>query len=751
MSDRWKHLAWLGLLVCASTALAAETPDDSRLTVKRIITQDDFHLETFGPVQWLDGGSAYSTVEPAAEGKGREIVRHETEAGTREVLVTTEALTPNGAKEPLSIDGYTWSPDQSCALIFTNTRRVWRQNTRGDYWVLNLPKKTLTRLGADGPEAALMFAKFSPDGTQVAYVRDNDIYVENLADHAVTRLTNDGSARRFNGTADWVYEEEFGLRDGFRWSPDGRRIAYWQIDDEGVDDYVLVNTTDSLYPKTTVIPYPKVGQRNPACRVGSVSASGGETRWVNLPGNSRDYYIPRMEWAGNPDEIVLQRLNRLQNTSEMTVADVATGEARVIFTDRDDAWVDVADSMKPLDNGREFTWLSERDGWRHLYRLSRDGGEPRLITEGDFDVIDVLKIDERNNRVDFLASIDNPTQRYLFRKTLNGTEALLAETPRDQPGTHHYEISPAGDFAIHTYSTFDTPPQIDLVRLPDHTVIRTFTDNANVRKKLDALAPTPTEFFRIDIGDGVRLDAWAIKPPDFDPSKKYPLIVHVYGEPAGQTVLDRWGGRNALWHRMMAERGYIVVSIDNRGTPAPRGRAWRKCIYRQVGILASADQAAALRALEEKWPYIDPDRVGIWGWSGGGSMTLNAMFRHPDLYKVGVAIAFISDQRLYDTIYQERYMGLPDDNAEGYRNGSPITFADRLEGKLLLIHGTGDDNCHFQSCERLVDRLIAANKDFRLMAYPNRSHGIHEGKNTSRHLYELMTRYFEVNLPVSGD
>lgn len=739
-------LALIASLACAVPA-AAQQPDPVRLSVERIITADDFRTEGFGPARWLEDGTGYTTVERAAPGAGQEIVRYDPATGNREVLIPASALTPPGATRPLGIADYAWSKDGRKALIFTNTRRVWRLNTRGDYWVLDRPTGTLTKLGGDGPEATLMFAKFSPDATKVAYVRGNDLYVETLAEKTIARLTTDGSPRRSNGTSDWVYEEEFFLRDGFRWSPDGSSIAYWQIDDDGVKDYVLVNTTDALYPKETVIPYPKVGQPNPICRVGVVPAAGGPTTWVALPGDSRDFYIPRMDWAANAKELILQRLNRLQNTNEATLADAATGKARVVFTDQDDAWVEVVDDLHWLDGGRRFTWISERDGWRHLYEVPREGGEPRLITGGPYDVLDVLRVDRERNEVDFLASPGDPTRRYLFRAPLDGSASARRLTPADQPGTHEYQISPDGRWAIHTFSTFDTPPRIDLVGLPDHKVARTFADNAPATAKLAALRGTPTEFFRIDIGDGVQLDGWAIRPPDFDPAKKYPLLVHVYGEPAGQTVLDRWGGRNTLWHRMMAQRGYVVVSVDNRGTPAPRGREWRKSIYRQIGILASRDQAAALRAIEKQWPYIDADRVGIWGWSGGGSMSLNAIFRYPELYRTAVAIAFISDQTLYDTIYQERYMGLPSGNPEGYRDGSPITFADKLQGKLLLIHGTGDDNCHYQSCERLVNRLIAANKDFRLMAYPNRSHGIFEGENTSRHLYELMTRHFEENLP----
>jgi dipeptidyl-peptidase 4 len=742
-------IAYIVLLAWATLGVAEE-PDPSVLTVERIITADEFRTEGFGPARWIEDGSGYTTVERAASGKGQEIVRYEPVTGRRDVLISTKILTPSGASQPLGIADYSWSRDGQKLLIFTNTRRVWRLNTRGDYWILDRSAETLTKLGGDRPEATLMFAKLSPDARRVAYVRANDLYVENLADRNITRLTHDGSPRRSNGTSDWVYEEEFFLRDGFRWSPDGTSIAYWQIDDEGVKDYVLVNTTDNLYPKATSIPYPKVGQPNPSCRVGVVPASGGATRWVELPGDSRDFYIPRMDWAANAKELVLQRLNRLQNTNEVTLADAATGTARVVLTDRDDAWVDVVDDLHWLDDGRRFTWISERDGWRHVYLVPREGGDPRVVTGGPYDVLDVIRVDDRRNELDFLASPSNPTHRYLFRTALDGSGSSRRLTPADQPGTHGYQISPDGRWAIHTYSNFKEPPRIDLVSLPDHKVARTFTDNAAVRAKLAALRPTPIEFARIDIGDGVELDAWAIKPPEFDPSKKYPLLIHVYGEPAAQSVLDAWAGRNGIWHRMMAQRGYVVVSVDNRGTPAPRGRAWRKSIYRQIGILASEDQAAALRAIERKWSYIDANRVGVWGWSGGGSMSLNAIFRYPELYRTAVAVAFISDQRLYDTIYQERYMGLPADNPNGYRDGSPITFADRLKGKLLLIHGTGDDNCHFQSCERLVNRLIAANKDFRLMAYPNRSHGIDEGENTSRHLYEMMTRYLEENLPAGA-
>ena len=739
---RWTVVALVSWLAVALGGVASGD-DPATLTLDRIIDRHEFSTQGFGPARWLRDNSGYTTLERAEGGRGRDLVKYDPATGRREVLVSAEKFRPGPGREPLSIDDYEWSDNGDRLLIFTNTRRVWRQNTRGDYWAYMLRDGSLRKLGGDAPEASLMFAKFSSDGSKVAYVREHNLYVETLADGKVVPLTFDGSSTRINGTFDWVYEEELSLRDGFRWSPDGRSIAYWQLDTTGMREYVLVNTTADLYPRLTTIRYPKVGQLNPSSRIGVVPAGGGETRWMAVPGDPRDHYLARMDWAGDSATLAIQRLNRLQNHAEVMLADAATGAVRTVLDERDPAWVEVVDDMKWIEGGRRFTWVSEKDGWRHLYVVDRDGGEPRLATPGAFDVIDLVRVNEASGEVDFLASPDDPKARYLFRGRLDGSGTLRRLTPADQVGTHAYQVSPDGKWAIHTYSSRERPPVVELVSLPGHEVARTFVDNQDVLAKLKALKEGPSGFFRVKIEDGTELDGWFLKPPGFDPSRKYPLLVHVYGEPAGQTVLDRWGGLNEMWHRMLAQRGFVVISVDNRGTPAPRGRAWRKSIYRQIGILASKDQAEAVRAVEAIWPFVDPQRVGVWGWSGGGSMTLNALFRHPDLYQAGVAVAFISDQRLYDTIYQERYMGLPDGNAQGYRDGSPITFAGNLKGDLLIVHGTGDDNCHYQSCERLVDALVAANKPFSMLSYPNRTHGIGEGTNTTRHLYDSMTRHLE--------
>lgn len=591
-----------------------------------------------------------------------------------------------------------------------------------------------------------MFAKLSPGGDRVAYVIQNNIFVENVNKGGkIRQLTFDGSDTIINGTSDWTYEEEFGIRDGFRWSPDGNHIAFWQFDNSRVGEFTMINNTDSLYPNVITFRHTKVGTTNSANRIGVIDSSGGVPLWFDPSKvNSRDHYIARMEWAGS-EEIVFQWLNRLQNTNHVMLGDIETGEIRTVLTEEDEAWVNVQD-ITWIDSGRAFLWLSERDGWQHLYRIKRGDGDTLLLTPGEFDVVNLQSIDEKNGLVYFIACPENPTQRFLYKAALDGRGKAERVTPAREVGSHGYQISIDAQWAIHTRSSFGVPSKIDLIELSGHKTIRTLTDNSGLISNLEGLSRGKSEFFRVNIGD-VELDGWMMLPPDFDPKKQYPLLFHIYGEPAGSTVRDSWGGRNYLWHLLLNQKGYIVASLDNRGTNVPRGRSWRKSVYRQVGILAAQDQAAALRQMLRDMSYIDPERIGIWGWSGGGSMSLNMIFRYPKLYNTAMAIAFVSHQSLYDTIYQERYMGLPVDNEEGYTNGSPITHANNLEGNLLIVHGTGDDNVHFQNFERLVNELILYNKPFTMMAYPNRSHGISEGENTTRHLFSLLTQYLLTNMP----
>jgi dipeptidyl-peptidase-4 len=733
------HLA--ALLLAATGALTAQTsPLNAEL--ERIFARDEYEVQTVAQPAWIDGGTRYAAVEPSVSMAGaRDIVEYDAATGQRAVLVAASALTPSGAAAPLAIDGYAWSADRARLLVFTNSKKVWRQNTRGDYWVLDRASGALRQLGGDAAPSTLMFAKFSPDGRRVGYVRDRDLFVEDVTTGTVTRLTKAEHDHIVNGTSDWVYEEEFDLRDGFRWSPDGRHIAYWQFDTSGIELFTLINDTDTLYPAQTRIPYPKAGTTNSAVRIGVVAAAGGPTTWMQAPGDPRNTYIPRIDWSEDGRSLAVQQSNRLQNRNDVLIADARSGAVRRAHRDESNAWVDVSDDFTWLDGGRAFLWVSEKDGWRHVYRVATDGSGDRLVTKFDGDVIAVSALDPKAGWLYFLASPAAATERYVYRTRLDGSGVPERVTPEAQRGYHTYNVSPDLRWAFHTYSRMDVPPVTELVSLPDHRVVRMLVDNALLKATLAAQGNSPTEFFTVDVGGGVTLDGWMMKPRTFDASRTYPLLVFVYGEPASQTVLDQWGGRRALFHRALANDGFIVASVDNRGTPAPKGAAWRKVVYGAVGDLSSREQAAAARALVARHAFLDPERVAIWGWSGGGSGTLNAMFRFPDVFRVGVSVAPVPDQRLYDTIYQERYMGLPQENVEGYRRGSPINFAEGLKGRLLIVHGSGDDNVHYQGTERLVNRLVTLGKPFDLMVYPNRSHAISEGEGTTLHVYSLIARY----------
>ena len=737
---------------------ASDTLATGSLTLDRIFNSDDFAPQSLGRPRWLADGSGYTKLEPGQSG-GRDLVRYDAATGNRTILLPASRLVPAGETKGIPIEDYSWSPDGRHLLVFTNSRKVWRLNTRGDYWLLDVAGGSPRKLGGDAAPSTLMFAKFSPDGQHVAYVREHDLYVEDAATGRITRLTTDGSRTTINGTFDWVYEEELNLRDGFRWSPDSKLIAYWQLDVTGVRDFLLVDNTDSLYSFTVPVQFPKAGTTNSAARVGIVDASGGATRWLAVPGDARNNYIARMEWAASSSEVVLQHLNRLQNELHVMLGDARTGAVRTILTERDSAWVDVVDDLRWLDGGRRFTWVSERDGWRHLYSVSRDGKTTKLITTGVFDLDNpfsafgaplVVGSDSVKGWIYFTASPDNATQLYLYRARLDGSGGAVRVTPPEQSGTHNYIIAPGARWAFHTWSSFATPPVTELVSLPDHKVVRVLAGNVELRARVAALRRRPVEFFHVDAGAGVPLDAWMMAPADFDPTKRYPVLFYVYGEPASQTVLDAWDYETYLWHLMLTQRGYIVISVDNRGAPAPRGRAFRKSVYGKVGVLGARDQSAAAAELLRKRPYLDPSRVGVWGWSGGGSSTLQLMFRYPDLYRVGMSVAPVSDQRYYDTIYTERYMGLPQENAEAYKRAAAVNFVDGLRGDLLLVHGSGDDNVHFQNSEAVINALVAANKPFSMMEYPNRTHCICEGDNTTIHLYSLLTRYLAEHMP-AGD
>lgn len=729
----------------------SQKPEDKRwLSIDRIYQSRDFQMDYFEQARWMENGETYSTLEKSKKyKKGRDIVSYETKSGNRNVLVEARKLIPFGEKRPLSISNYIWSHDKKQIMIFTNTARVWRDNTKGDYWVLNLKSGRLRQLGKDLRPSSLMFAKFSPNDNQVAYVSEHNIYIEEISSGVVKQLTFDGSTTLINGTFDWAYEEEFSCQDGFRWSPNGKNVAYWQIDAKDIKNFLMINTTDSIYSQTIPVQYPKVGQNPSACKIGVVSIDGGKTKWMDIPGDQIQNYLPRMMWDKDSKHLISQQINRKQNTLKIWWSNIKTGISNNIYTEIEKAWIDAVESNNWLwlNEGKSFTWTSEKDGWRNLYSISKDGKKETMISAGTYDIISIQEIDVSGGWVYFIASPDNPTQRYLYRTSLTKKGKAERLSPDNEIGTHSYQIAPGGKYAFHTFSNANLPPIKELISLPDHQRIKLLYDNENYKNAINALATNPIEFFRVKTADGIEMDGYMIKPHDFDPSKKYPVIFYVYGEPWGQTAKDNWDGN--LYHRMLTQKGYIVMTLDNRGTPSPRGREWRKSIYRKIGVINSRDQAMAAKEIQ-KWDFVDADRLGVWGWSGGGSMTLNLLFRYPEIYKTGISVAPVANQLLYDNIYQERYMGVPWENKEDFVEGSPITYAKNLEGNLLLVHGTADDNVHYQNAEVLINELIKHNKLFQVMPYPNRSHGIYEGDNTRRHLYLMMSDYFLKNLAKGG-
>ena len=649
----------------------------------------------------------------------------------------------------------TLSDKERFVLKFTNRQRVWRYATRGDFYLYDRESMQQRQLGADLPTASLMFAKISPDGTKVAYVSKNNIYMEDCNLTAANRrqITTDGNDTIVNGTFDWVYEEEFDCRDGFRWSGDSRYIAFWRSNTAGTGWFDIINNVDDIYPTIQHFPYPKAGTTNSAVKIGFIDLQTGKTSWLPIPGDERENYLPRMEFIPGTNTLMIQQMNRPQNHNKVwtcTLKDGMAQDLEVLCEDTDEAWVETNDDIHWLPGNKFFIFTSERDGWRHLYRVSADGKKWTCITTGNFDVINEVEYDEKRGYIYFTSADPNQAaDRILMRTNVMGKGEVENITkmchPNMESGQYSYSFSPNLDYALETYSNANHVPVYNLVRMDKKgrwSFDKVLEDNAQAQQAWEAYG-LKKEMVKCKSGD-LKLDAWIIKPANFDPSKKYPVIDYVYGEPASATVQNRWE-HSLFWHHL-ASLGYVVVSIENRGAATPRGRQWRKCIYGEVGVAASEDQAQGIMDLCRQFPWMDSTRLGITGWSGGGAQTLNSMFRYPDVFKTGVAIAFVSDQRLYDTIYQERYMNTPQNNPDGYFRGSPISYAAGLKGNLLLLHGTGDDNVHYQNTEKLVNELVRHGKTFYQVSYPMRTHGISEGQGTSQHLRRTLIDFFQKNL-----
>ncbi len=703
-------------------------------------------------VQWLSDGHSY--LEWVS---GTGIMQVEPRKNSKKIIIAYQDIHAPGAAELITPASFQWSPDGKKFLLFTNTAKVWRYETRGDYWVFDLASKGMRPVGKGLPARSLMFAKFSPDSKQLAYVSHHNIYAEDVQSGIVRKLTNDGSRKLINGTFDWVYEEEFGCRDGFRWSPDSKRIAYWQVDAGATRDFYMINNTDSVYSKVIPVEYPKVGEPPSSVRIGVLNVVNGVTKWLKIEGDPRQQYLPRMDWVDG-SELIIMQLDRKQQECRLMYGQADDGSVRTFWAENSDTWVDVTFDEKQgwtwINNKAQFLWTSEKDGWRHIYQISRDGKQTQLLTKGNYDVGSLKGVDEGNHWLYFTASPDNATQLYLYRvKFPADTKNTKEEKPElvsdlTLKGKHDYDLSPGAMTAFHQFSNYSTYPVSEWISLPDH---KPLGKDGLLSKRVAASAssiPGKVEYIRLQTVDGIELDAWIRKPVGFNPAKKYPLVMYVYGEPAASTVMDEFGThQNFMYDGDMAQDGYVQISIDNRGTPSLKGAAWRKAIYRRNGQVNIRDLAMGVRAFLEGNDYIDRSRVAVWGWSGGGSSTLNLLFQFPDIFQTGISIAPVTNLLYYDNIYTERYMGLPSENREDYIKGSPITHAHGLQGNLLLIHGTGDDNVHYSNAEALVNELVKHNKQFQFMPYPNRTHNISEGEGTWAHFSTLYTAFLKRHCP----
>ncbi len=710
-------------------------------------------------VVWNESETGYFTI------KDNNIVLVSTRGKEDKVILSSSQV------NNLEIESFSFSQSKNKILIFTQSVKVWRYNTRGDYWVYDFKKNEIQKLGRNMSSSSLMFAKFSPNERFVAYVSKEksesgirnsstsvNIYLESLDDRTIKKLTSsNGTKKLINGTFDWVYEEEFGCRDGFIFNEDGTRIAFWQIDANQVRDFYMINNTDSIYSYTIPVEYPKVGEDLTPARIGVINLTNEEITWMKIPGEQNKFYLPRMTWMPGRNDLMIQQLNRKQNHSKIYIANANNGSTELLMEEKDDAWVDLRSSWpyqvqagwKFINNGKEFLYTTEKDGWSHIYRFDITKKTEYLVTKGNYDVVKPLAYDEKNESVYFIASPENPTERYLYKTSAKGDGKLIRVTPDVLEGSHNYQISTKAKYAFHSFSNYFTRPMQAIVSLPNHKFInenQNMIEKYNLEKKKDH----PLEFFEITTVDNVTIEGWIVKPKNLDKNKKYPVLFYFYSEPAGQTGVNRYGaGNNGLYDGNLGEDGYVYVTFDGRGTPSPKGRAWRKAIYRNIGRINVRDMAMGAKAVFEKYEFIDTSRVAVHGWSGGGTATLNCLFQYPEIFHTGIAVAAVANQLTYDNIYQERYMGDPKESYQDYVDGSPIKYAKNLEGNLLYIHGTGDDNVHYQNAEMLANELIKHKKIFYMLSYPNRSHGIRED-GAYPHVRLMFTDFLRKNCPPGG-
>lgn len=713
------------------TAMAQQAADT--LSLDLIFASRTFAPKSVRGIRPMNDGERYTQI------KRDSINAYSYQTGRlTDVIVTSDQLIPQGESQPIALYDYEFSDDETKILFGTNTEPIYRRSSRSDYYIFDLKTKNLQLLSGNGKQ---QLATFSPDGEKVAFVRDNNLFIKNLTTNEERQITSDGKAGSIiNGTTDWVYEEEFAVVKGFDWSPDSRHLAFMRFDESNVKQWQLT-TYGELYPERHEYKYPKAGEDNSVVTVQVYDVNSGKIMPVDV-GTETDQYIPRIFFTPDPQVLAILRVNRLQNHLDVLYANLASGGTRTVYSEDNPFYIDDSnyDNLVFLGDGSRFILTSERSGFNHVYFYNINNKEMKAITSGDFDVTELIAVDEKNEKVYYQAALPTPMDRQIFSVSFNGKNKTLL-TPRK--GTNTARFSADNKYFIQTWSDANTPPVYSVNNGTNGEIIRTLENNEELLATRTKYNLQPRTFFTITTPEGVTLNAWKILPFDFDSTRQYPVLFDIYGGPGSQTVTNNYGG-GELYNQYLAQRGIMVVSVDNRGTGA-RGEAFKKATYRQLGKYETIDQIDAARYLGQL-PYIDSNRIAVFGWSYGGFMSTLLMTKGAGVFDVGVAVAPVTNWRYYDNIYTERFMRTPQENPEGYDDNSPINHVEKMQGDFLLIHGMSDDNVHPQNSIDLITALVAADKDFDLMFYPNSNHGIYTGKNTRMHLYKKITRFLLSNL-----
>ena len=636
--------------------------------------------------------------------------------------------------EDLNFEDYSFSKNEQKVLLPTATESIYRHSTRSKYYIYD--RETTNALELSTGKQRL--AQFSPDATKVAFVRENNIFIKDLKSENEIQVTTDGEMNKIiNGATDWVYEEEFAFDNGFQWNANGTKIAFYRFNEEAVPEFSM-DIFSALYPSQTRFKYPKAGEANSTVEIFIYDVASNEIIEAAIE-TVEEFYIPRIKWTKDENVLSVQRMNRHQNNLDFILVNANDGSAKTIFTETDEAYIDVTDNLTFLNDGKHFVWTSEKSGYNHIYLYNLKGKQVRKITKGDYEVTDFYGVDESTNTVYFASAERSAMHRDVYSVQLNGRNKRMLT---NKVGTNSATFSTSYKYFINQHSDANTPYHFSLFDATG-TEVRTLKDNAALKETLGNYALSKKEFFNFETTEGVNLNGWMMKPHDFDATKEYPVFMYLYGGPGSQQVTDAWGGSNFLWFQMLTQQGYIVACVDNRGTGA-RGAEFKKCTYQQLGKLETQDQIEANRHLASL-PYVDGSRIGIFGWSYGGYMSSLCLLKGADDFKMAIAVAPVTNWRYYDSIYTERYMRTPQENAAGYDDNSPINHVEKLKGKYLLVHGSADDNVHYQNTMEMTTALVNANKQFDLFIYPNKNHGIYGGY-TRLHLFTKMTNFIKENL-----